>query len=203
MSLNLQDPPPAAAPPDLYAVVRGRLCPEPAAMIEAALRVNRQVNAMRRVARQWPRTRPISLNVARYMTPFIPDANGQPLFNRALTAAVQHTLACIAAHPGRALDAESLRTFVTQLCQPLPAVLQCAVNTPDQACTWDPLAEDLYDWLRTRERIVIRRTLTPLDRTRLPGFYTVLLPRLLAPEDLWYMRVTPPELVTQLLSTAG
>ena len=195
-------PPVAGAGAELFAVVRGQACPPPAAMVEAALRAGRLVNAMRRVARQWPRTRPISLQVARYLTTLIPETNGQPVLYRALAGAVQHTLACILAHPGRALDAESLRTFVIQLCRPLPAVLQCTVRIPSRQQTWNPLADDLYDWLPARERVVIYRRHAPVERAQLTGLFESLLPRLLTPADLWAMHLTPAELLALVLTAA-
>ena len=200
-----QDPtrsPPPGAGAELFAVARGQACPPPAAMVEAALRAGRQVNAMRRVARQWPRTRPISLSVARFLTTLIPETNGQPVLYRALAGAVQHTLACILAHPGRALDAESLRTFVIQLCRPLPAVLQCTVRIPSRQQTWNPLADDLYDWLPARERVVIYRRHAPVERAQLTGLFESLLPRLLTPSDLWAMHLTPAELLALVLTAA-
>jgi len=199
MSLDSPDTPRPDNTAELFAVMQGRICPTPAGMVEVALRASRQVNAMRRVARHWPCTRTISLLVARYITTLIPEANGQPVFFRALASAIQHTLACILAHPGRALDAESLRTFVARLFQPLPVVLQCRVEIPAHQRTWNPLAGDLYDWLPARDRVVIYRCHTPLEQEQLPSFYATLLPRLLTPDDLWAMHLTLPELLALLL----
>lgn len=197
--LNLDLPRTLLCPPTAeLAVMRRRgPCPPPAEMITQALRANRHLNAMRRVARHWPNTGAISVQAARFVTTLIPDTNRQPLLYRALHAAVHHTLACILAHPGRALDAESLRTFVLHLFRPLTLVLQYEVRNAAND-TWDPAEVDLYAWLQGHENLVISHHLDPPDPLQLTRFYAALTARLLDPADLRAMTLTAPALIDLL-----
>lgn len=173
----------SSAPKTVFTFPTRMVIASPETILERSLKRLRRKSGLARITNQWGNARRVSLNITAFLTDCIPDANGDPLLLRCLREAVDNCQDFVRSNPGHAMHPHMFNLFLVSSLSPCVEVLRHRVVCPQGKVAWDPLTEDLQQFVFRYPTAVLRPS-AGFSNEDVAVFFSALVARLVSDEDI-------------------